>query len=99
MAYTLTGAALQGEEVQSVSSKGKEAEGVSGLLEPEENAAEDAEGVPTVPSPAVPKDSFPLKDSVIIDLEALPQVRSGCSQSERGCKCRCAEAPLQTITA
>ncbi|KAK9833171.1 hypothetical protein WJX74_009340 [Apatococcus lobatus] len=63
----------QGEEVQAVSSKSKEAEGVSGLSEPEEAAAEDAEGAPIAPSPAVPKDPFPLKDSIIIDLEALPQ--------------------------
>lgn len=62
--------------MQSVSSKGKEAEGVSGLPEPEEAAADDAEGAPAVPSPAAPKDPFPLKDSIIIDLEALPQVCS-----------------------
>ncbi|KAK9859845.1 hypothetical protein WJX84_005719 [Apatococcus fuscideae] len=66
----------QGEEVQSVSSKGKEAEGVSGLPEPEEaaaEAAEDGEVPPAAPTPAAPKDPFPLKDSIIIDLQALPQ--------------------------
>ena len=57
-----------------MSSKGKDAEGVSGLPEPEEAAAEDAEGAPAVPSPALPKDPFPLKDSIILDLQALPQV-------------------------
>ena len=68
---------VQGEEVQSVSSKGKEAEGVSGLPEPEEaaaEAAEDGEVPPAAPTPAAPKDPFPLKDSIIIDLQALPQV-------------------------
>ena len=79
----MTVAAVQGEEVQSVSSKSKDAEGVSGLPEPEENAAEDAEGVPALPSPAVPKDPFPLKDSIIIDLEALPQVCGGCTSARQ----------------
>ena len=80
---------VQGQEVQSVSSQAKEAEGVTAVAEPppapdeapsaDEDAAEGrapekaAGGAPPPAEAWAAAMAFPLQDSIVIDLAVLPQ--------------------------
>ena len=72
---------LQGEQTQAVSSKSKEADGITAVPDPpapeeEEPPPAEAEAAAEEKLPAAAKnpDEFPQKDGVIIEMSALPGV-------------------------
>jgi len=83
----------QGEQTQAVSSKSKEADGITAVPDPpapeEEEEPVPPEAEEKLPAAAKNPDEFPQKDGIIIELSALPSVSSQHKCGEALCRVCC----------